>query len=138
MGSFGTDGRSLSRRLAATLLCTGFAASPAAAETLDARYAVSLLGLKIGDLYANGSLQPQAYRMDLSARLTGLAAMVSSVRMALESTGSVTKRGTLAHKQEPRAVVEYFVLQRRMWYNSPWVVRDVLYEGLEVRSKTLS
>lgn len=96
MGFFGTNGRSSSRRLAATLLCTGFAASPVAAETLDARYAVSLLGLKIGDLYANGSLQPQAYRMDLSARLTGLAAMVSSVRMALESTGAVTKRGTLA------------------------------------------
>ena len=49
-----------------------------------------------------------------------------------------SKRGTLLHKQEPRAVVEYLVLQRRMWYNSPWVVRDVLYEGLEVRSKTLS
>ncbi|EPS95122.1 hypothetical protein FOMPIDRAFT_116918 [Fomitopsis schrenkii] len=56
----------------------------------------------------------------------------------LQSLEVYSKRGTLLHKQDPRAVVEYLALQRRMWYNSPWVVRDVLYEGLEVRSKTLS
>ncbi|KAI0732713.1 hypothetical protein C8Q72DRAFT_816626 [Fomitopsis betulina] len=56
----------------------------------------------------------------------------------LQSLEVYSKRGSLLYKQDPRAVVEYLVLQRRMWYNSPWVVRDVLYEGLEIRSKTLS
>ena len=70
--------------------------SPVAAESLDAHYAVSLLGLRIGDLHATGSLRPQNYRMDLNAQLTGVAAMISSVRMALASTGSVTRHGTLA------------------------------------------
>ncbi len=72
-------------------LCTG-----AGADTLRAHYSVTLLGLRIGDLYANGSLQPQNYRMDLSAHLTGLAAMVSNVKMALASTGAMTKKGAVA------------------------------------------
>lgn len=68
---------------------------PAAADTLRAHYAVSLVGLRIGDLYADGSLGPQNYKMTLNARLTGLAAMVSGVKMALASSGAV-KRGALA------------------------------------------
>ena len=71
--------------------CTG-----AGADTLRAHYSVTLLGLRIGDLYADGSLQPQNYRMDLNARLTGLAAMVSNVKMALASTGAMTKKGAVA------------------------------------------
>ena len=54
------------------------------------------MGLKIGNLYANGSLQPQNYRMDVNAHLTGIASMVSNVQMALASSGLVNKRGALA------------------------------------------
>ena len=71
-------------------------ASAASAETLRAHYAVTLMGLHIGELNAEGNMQPQAYRMGLNAHLTGLAAMVSSVRMALVSSGAVNKRGTVA------------------------------------------
>ena len=66
-------------------------ATPASAETLNAHYSVSLVGLHIGDLSADGTLEPQNYRMQLGAHLTGLAAMVSSVRMALASSGTMRK-----------------------------------------------
>ena len=87
------------RRLVMPIACGfGLAAglvAPVAADTLRAHYSVTMLGLKIGDLYANGSLDPQNYKMDLSAHLTGLAAMVSSVKMALASSGAV-KKGNLS------------------------------------------
>ena len=91
-------GRS-ARRLVVPLFCglgmvAGLAA-PASADTLRAHYSVSLLGLHIGDLYANGTLEPQNYKMDLSAHLTGLASMVSSVKMALASSGAM-KKGNLS------------------------------------------
>ena len=85
--------------LAMTLLATGAildATASARAEVLNAHYDIDLHGLKIGDLRASGSLQPQTYRMDLTAHLTGLAAMMSDVQMALASSGAVNKRGTLA------------------------------------------
>ncbi len=84
----------LTASLATTILAGGVL--PAGAEQLDAHYNINMLGLKIGDLHASGSLQPQTYRMDLSAHLTGIAAMMSNVRMALASTGAVSKRGTMA------------------------------------------
>ena len=71
------------------------ASAPASADTLRAHYSVSMVGLRIGDLYANGSFEPQNYRMDLNAHLSGLAAMVSSVKMALASSGAMRK-GNLA------------------------------------------
>ena len=94
-------GGASARRLVSSLcvlpsLCVLAAGAPAGADTLRAHYSVTLLGLRIGDLYASGSLQPQNYRMDLNARLTGLAAMVSNVKMALASTGSMTKKGAVA------------------------------------------
>ena len=70
-------------------------AAPATAETMRAHYTVSLVGLHIGDLHANGTLDPQSYKMALNAKLTGLAAMISNVKMALASSGLV-KKGNLA------------------------------------------
>ena len=70
-------------------------AAPAAPDTLKAHYSVALMGLRIGDLYASGTLQPQAYTMDLNAHLTGIASWVSNVKMALASSGAVRK-GSLA------------------------------------------
>ena len=85
-----TDGRAL-RRLVLPLACCLGLIAPAAADTLKAHYVVSLVGLRIGELVADGQLEPQSYHMQLSAHLTGLAAMVSSVHMALASTGTVHK-----------------------------------------------
>ncbi len=73
------------------LPCVIGAAHPAAAESLHAHYAVSMVGLHIGELSADASLEPQNYHMQLGAHLTGLAAMVSSVQMALASSGSMRK-----------------------------------------------
>ncbi len=67
------------------------ATAPAAADTMSAHYTVSLVGLHIGDLYANGTMGPQSYKMALNARLTGIAAMISNVKMALASSGLVRK-----------------------------------------------
>ena len=94
MSVFGADGRTLRALAFASACAAGIV--PAAAEQIDAHYSVTLMGLRIGDLYAQGSLQPQSYRMDVNAHLTGIAAMVSNLRLALASTGTVSKRGTLA------------------------------------------
>lgn len=80
--------------LAAVAAMMGVALAPlpgrsADYETLHARYSVNLVGFRIGDVSANGSLQPQSYKIDLSAHLTGVAAMVSSIRLALASSGTV-------------------------------------------------
>ncbi len=66
-------------------------AAPKAGDSLRAHYTVTLVGLHIGDLYADGTLGPQSYKVALNARLTGLAAMVSNVKMALASSGAVRK-----------------------------------------------
>ena len=89
-------GGAAARRLVVSLLCLLGFGTGAGADTLRAHYSVTLLGLRIGDLYADGSLQPQNYRMDLNARLSGIAAMVSDVKMALAATGSMTKKGAVA------------------------------------------
>ncbi|KAI0828659.1 hypothetical protein BC628DRAFT_1316411 [Trametes gibbosa] len=43
------------------------------------------------------------------------------------------KTGVRLGETEPKAVVEYLVFQKRMWFDSPWVIRNRLYEGLESR-----
>ncbi|KAL7277237.1 hypothetical protein ACG7TL_009089 [Trametes sanguinea] len=43
------------------------------------------------------------------------------------------KTGVRVGETEPKPVVEYLVFQKRMWFDSPWVIRDRLYEGLESR-----
>jgi hypothetical protein len=52
---------------------------------------VSLVGLHIGEAQATGLLQPDGYKIDLNAQLSGLAAMVSRLQMALASSGSIRK-----------------------------------------------
>lgn len=85
-----TGGRTTRWALLATLCLAGSAVA-AQADTLRAHYSVSMVGLPIGDLYASGSFDRQAYHIDLNAHLTGLAAMVSSVKLALASSGSMRK-----------------------------------------------
>jgi hypothetical protein len=99
-----TVGGPAMRRLALPLACILGLAGPAGAETLRAHYSIALMGLRIGDIYANGTLQPQNYRMDLNAHLTGLAAMVSSVKMALASSGAMKKGGVAPNTYATSAV----------------------------------
>ncbi|KAI8972899.1 hypothetical protein BD414DRAFT_499796 [Trametes punicea] len=52
----------------------------------------------------------------------------------LQSVETYSKKtGARVGKTEPKPVVEYLVFQKRMWFDSPWVIRDRLYEGLETR-----
>ncbi|HEY1735394.1 MAG TPA: DUF3108 domain-containing protein [Methylovirgula sp.] len=66
------------------LLATG-----AAAETLRARYSVSLVGLHIGEIGVESRLESANYKVDLSAHLTGVASWIAHVKMALASSGQI-------------------------------------------------
>jgi hypothetical protein len=65
------------------------------AETMHANYRVSLIGLPIGVAVANSSIDTKSYKVDLNVRLTGLAALVSNLKMALASSGSY-EQGAIA------------------------------------------
>ena len=43
------------------------------------------------------------------------------------------KTGARVGATEHKPVVEYLVFQKRMWSDTPWIIRDRLYEGLESR-----
>jgi hypothetical protein len=66
------------------------AAAPACAgaETMRANYHVSLIGLPIGVAVADGAVADSHYKVDLHVKLTGLASLVSNLRMALVSSGA--------------------------------------------------
>ncbi|KAH9915759.1 hypothetical protein B0H21DRAFT_326375 [Amylocystis lapponica] len=52
----------------------------------------------------------------------------------LQSLEVYSKKGTLLTGQsEPKPVVEYLVFQKRMWYDTPWVVRDRFFESVEAK-----
>jgi hypothetical protein len=63
------------------------------ADEFRARYTVSLVGFHIGEVAAAGSLGQAFYRINLNAKLTGIAAMVSNVKLALAATGALRKSG---------------------------------------------
>jgi hypothetical protein len=80
--------------LAAAALGISLAMAPASAEVVRARYSVSLIGLRIGEANAIGAIERAAYRIDLDARLTGIAAWIAHVKMALASSGEI-RRGVV-------------------------------------------
>ncbi len=61
----------------------------AAAETVKARYSVSLVGLHIGEIGSEGWIEPANYKIDLNAHLTGVASWIAHVKMALASSGLI-------------------------------------------------
>jgi Protein of unknown function (DUF3108) len=65
----------------------------ARADEFRARYTVSLIGFPIGEAAAAGSLGPASYRIDLNAKLTGVAAMITNVKLALAATGALRRGG---------------------------------------------
>ncbi|WP_395664640.1 DUF3108 domain-containing protein [Methylocella sp.] len=89
-----------------------FASAAASADIVRARYSVSLVGLRIGDAAAVSALGPKKYRIDVNARLTGVAALVADLKLALSSAGAMEAKGvspqtyatTSANSQETRTV----------------------------------
>ncbi len=63
---------------------------PAFADALRAKYSVSLIGLPIGVATVTGQFDPGAYKIEASAKLSGLASMIVS------SKGAATGSGTIA------------------------------------------
>jgi len=74
-------------------LVAGPGMASACADEFRARYKVSLIGFPIGEAAAAGWLGPAGYRIDLNAKLTGVAAMISNVKLALAATGALRKGG---------------------------------------------
>jgi hypothetical protein len=73
----------------------------AGAENMHANYRVSLIGLPIGVAVADGAVADNHYKVDLHVRLTGLAALVSNLRMALVSSGAYQGGAILATPPSP-------------------------------------
>ncbi|HXW71580.1 MAG TPA: DUF3108 domain-containing protein [Methylocella sp.] len=67
----------------------------ARADEFRARYTVSLMGFHIGEVSASGTLAPENYKVDLNAKLTGIAAMVADIKLGLTSAGSLRKGAPL-------------------------------------------
>lgn len=90
----------------------GSTLAPARADMIRAHYSVSLIGLEIGDAVATGHVEPSHYQIDLNARLTGVAAMVSNVKLAFASAGNLHRGAILpssyattsGNEQETRTV----------------------------------
>ena len=59
----------------------------AQAEGFQARYSVKLIGLSLGYATLSGSIDPGAYQIDATAKLTGVAALVSSSKGAGAASG---------------------------------------------------
>lgn len=78
----------------AALACAAVAvAQPARAETMKARYSLSLIGLPIGQAFATGVIEADNYRIDVSMRTSGLASLVNDTKGAASASGAFSKAG---------------------------------------------
>ncbi|MCI0467179.1 MAG: DUF3108 domain-containing protein [Beijerinckiaceae bacterium] len=94
MPNFSARARALLFLLAiACAALSGFHTVAARADEFRARYTVSLIGLNIGEISAAGTIGPAAYRINLNAKLTGIAALISNLKLALSATGAVRRSG---------------------------------------------
>jgi hypothetical protein len=84
----------MSKMLRVSALATAFVclAGAGQAETLKAHYALSLMGISIGNAYASGVLD-RNYRIDISMRTTGLANLVNNTKGAATASGGMTAAG---------------------------------------------
>lgn len=78
-------------RWAGRLALLGLVALPAAAgaDALHVRYGVSLIGLPIGAAAVTASFDPSSYRVEATAKLSGLASVLSSSHGAATATGAL-------------------------------------------------
>ena len=70
---------------AAGALCAG----GAQAESFNATYALSIIGLPIGQAHAQASLQPDSYKVDIGLQLGGVASLVTKAKGAATATGQI-------------------------------------------------
>ena len=92
--------------LAAVIVAMALVVTPAAAEVIVARYAVSLVGFKIGEASARGAVSAAAYRVALDAHLTGLAEWLAHMRIALASSGEIRRGNVLPNAYATTAATE--------------------------------
>ncbi|NDA45844.1 MAG: DUF3108 domain-containing protein [Alphaproteobacteria bacterium] len=64
----------------------------AQAEPFQVKYSVHLIGLPLGSAGLNGSIDPDTYKVEANARLSGIAAVISNSKGAAVSTGSLDGR----------------------------------------------
>lgn len=90
------------------------AATAAAAETIKARYSVSLIGLHIGEASAEGWIEPANYKIDLNAHLTGVASWIAHVKMALASSGLIRRGAVLPNAYATTSANSHAIRTLRM------------------------
>lgn len=78
----------LATTVAATLI--GAAAGAVRADSLDIQYDLSLAGLPIGSATMGGTVNPGNYKVDVRARMTGLAGLLTGGKGAGTSSGSTS------------------------------------------------
>jgi hypothetical protein len=73
----------------AAMLATPIVAHGAAAESWHASYNVSLIGLPIGVADINGQISATSYHIEASAKISGLAAILSNAKGAATGAGAI-------------------------------------------------
>ena len=63
----------------------------ASAEVLKAHYLISLLGLPLGTAGVNADIEPKSYHVDATAKLNGIAALVSSAKGSTSASGAINQ-----------------------------------------------
>jgi hypothetical protein len=82
--------RSTKRRVLALMLLASLGGGgTAAAGPIEARYGVTLAGLKIGTAVFSGDISAQGYRATLNARLTGLVGVLTTGQGAVQVSGLI-------------------------------------------------
>jgi len=79
----------LGRGAGALCVALGVSALPAQADSFTATYSVSLIGLPIGTARIAADLSPTRYHIEATAKLSGLATMVSNSRGAANGSGAI-------------------------------------------------
>ena len=73
------------------------AVSQASAESLRASYALSIIGVPIGNADAAASIEPGGYKIDIGLRLSGLAALVTKAKGAATANGVIANGAVLSN-----------------------------------------
>ena len=88
-----TAARSLGLLAGVAAFC--LAVSQASAESLRASYALSIIGVPIGNADAAASIEPGGYKIDIGLRLSGLAALVTKAKGAATANGAIANSAVL-------------------------------------------
>jgi hypothetical protein len=73
----------------AAMLATPVGLQQASAESWHAIYSVSLIGLPIGTADVSGQISASAYRIEASAKISGLATVLSNAKGAATGAGAI-------------------------------------------------